>query len=214
MTPRPRIASLSADATLAEAVRAIRQTGHSRYPVYERGTDDVVGFVHARDVYESAMDGARVTLRELVRPAIAVPAGKAATALLEQMRQEGQHLALVFDEHGSLEGLVTLEDLLEVIVGEIEDEHRVERDMVRDLGQGRLETDGSVPVHELNAGHGLELPESESYVTVAGLVLDRLGHIPKAGESVLVAGRRLTVVSVVGPRVARVRIETEPAPRA
>lgn len=213
MTPRPRIASLPASATVTEAVRAIRKTGHSRYPVYDRGSDDILGFVHARDVYEAAMDGSSVTLAEIARPALSVPSGKPATGLLEQMRHEGQHMAIVFDEHGSLEGLVTLEDLLEVIVGEIEDEHRVEVDVVRDLGGGRLEVDGSVPIHQLKSDHGLELPESEEYVTVAGLVLDRLGHIPTVGESVIVDTHRLTVLALNGPRVARLLVEpADPAP--
>jgi putative hemolysin len=215
MTPRPRIASLPASATVAEAVRAIRQTGHSRYPVYERGSDDIVGFVHTRDVYEAVMDGSSATLAEIVRPALSVPAGKPATELLEQMRQEGQHMAVVFDEHGSLEGLVTLEDLLEVIVGEIEDEHRVELDVVRDLGGGRLEVDGSVPIHQLHSDHDLDLPESEEYVTLAGLVLDRLGHIPQAGESVIVDAYRISVLTLNGPRIARLLIEpAEPTPAA
>jgi putative hemolysin len=213
MTPRPRIASLPASATVAEAVRAIRQTGHSRYPVYERGSDDIVGFVHTRDVYEAVMDGSSATLAEIVRPALSVPAGKPATELLEQMRQEGQHMAVVFDEHGSLEGLATLEDLLEVIVGEIEDEHRVELDVVRDLGGGRLEVDGSVPIHQLHSDHDLDLPESEEYVTLAGLVLDRLGHIPQAGESVIVDAYRITVLTLDGPRIVRLLIEpAEPDP--
>jgi putative hemolysin len=117
------------------------------------------------------------------------------------------HVALVVDEHGSLEGLVTLEDLIEVIVGQIRDEHRSQIPLVKPLGEGRVEVDGSVPIHELDAEHGLELPESEGYVTLAGLVLERLGQIPMPGQSVELAPYRLTVLSLEGPRVARVRIE-------
>jgi putative hemolysin len=212
MTPRPRVAALALTATLEEAVRAIRRTGHSRYPVYGEARDDVIGFVHARDVYEAAIDGAAVPLADLVRPAIVVPASKAASDLLEQMRTEGAHMAIVVDEHGSFEGIITLEDLIEVIVGEIEDEHRVDIPAVRVLADGRLDVDGSVGVHELNADHGLDLPEATTYVTLAGLVLDRLGHIPEVGQSLTVGRHRLAVVAMEGRRVARLRVEVEPEP--
>jgi len=207
MTPRPRIAALRAQATLDEAVRLIRETGHSRYPVFEGQLDNVIGFAYARDIYDAALAGAEAPLPSLVRPALSVPASKPATALLGQMRTQGVQVALVVDEHGSLEGLVTLEDLLEVIVGEIQDEHRVPVPLVKSLGEGRLEVDGSVPIHELDADHGLELPESPSYVTLAGLVLERLGHIPQPGQSVVVPPYRLTVLALEGRRVARIRVE-------
>lgn len=210
MTPRPRVAALRSDASLDQAVLTIRETGHSRYPVYEGQLDNVAGFVYARDVYEAVLSGAGAPLRELLRPALSVPAGKPATALLEEMRTRGVHMALVVDEHGSLEGLVTLEDLVEVIVGEIHDEHRVPMPTVKDLGEGRFEVDGSVPIHELDTDHGLELPESSSYVTLAGLVLERLGHIPEPGQSVAVPPYRLTVLALEGRRVARVRLEPLP----
>ena len=214
MTPRPRVAALRAEATLAEAVRSIRETGHSRYPVFEGEVDNVLGFVYARDVYDAALAGSAAGLEGLVRPALSVPAGKRATELLEQMRTGGVHLALVVDEHGSLEGLVTLEDLLEVIVGQIHDEHRVPLPLVKDLGSGRFEVDGSLPIHELDTDFGLELPESSSYVTLAGLVLERLGHIPVAGQSLRVEPYRLTVLALEGRRVARVLVEPESLPAA
>ena len=158
--------------------------------------------------------GAETGLASLVRPALSVPAGKRATELLEQMRTGGVHLALVVDEHGSLEGLVTLEDLLEVIVGQIHDEHRVPMPLVKDLGSGRFEVDGSLPIHELDTDFGLELPESSSYVTLAGLVLERLGHIPVPGQSLRVEPYRLTVLTLEGRRVARVLVEPESPPPA
>jgi putative hemolysin len=207
MTPRPRIDALRTRATLEEAVRVIRETGHSRYPVYETHLDDVLGFVYARDVYDAALTGRNVPLPELVRPVLSVPPGKPATRLLEEMRTAGVHLALVVDEHGSLEGLVTLEDLVEVIVGAIHDEHRVPVPMVRELGPGVLEVEGCVKIHELDADHGVTLPDSPSYVTLAGLVLERLGHIPHPGQQVVVAPYRLTVLALEGRRIARMRIE-------
>jgi putative hemolysin len=212
MTPRPRVAALRSDATLDEAVRVIRETGHSRYPVFEGDFDNVIGFVYARDVYDAALAGAEAPLAGLVRPALSVPAGKPATALLDEMRTRGVHVALVVDEHGSMEGLVTLEDLLEVIVGEIHDEHRVRIPPVKALGEGRYEVDGSVKVHELDDEHGLELPQSPSYVTLAGLVLERLGHIPSPGQSVEVDPYRLTVLGLEGRRISRVLVERRERP--
>jgi putative hemolysin len=214
MTPRPRIAALRAEATLDEAVRLIRETGHSRYPVYEGQLDNVIGFVYARDVYDAALAGVDAPLPSLARPALSVPAGKPATALLQQMRTQGVHVALVVDEHGSLEGLATLEDLVEVIVGEIHDEHRVPMPLVKDLGEGSFEVEGSVRLHELDTDHGLDLPESTSYVTLAGLVLERLGHIPQPGQRVDVPPYRLTVLALEGRRVARIRVEPLPPPSA
>ena len=180
--------------------------------MFEGQVDNVLGFVYARDVYDAALAGAQTGLADLVRPALTVPAAKRATELLEQMRTQGVHLSLVVDEHGSFEGLVTLEDLLEVIVGQIHDEHRVPLPLVKDLGEGRLEADGSLPIHELDADHGLELPESWSYVTLAGLVLERLGRIPRPGQSVEVEPYRLTVLALEGRRVARVLIERTSPP--
>lgn len=207
LTPRPRIAALSASATLKDALRIIAESGHSRLPVYGSGLDDVLGFVFARDVYETAVRGRDFDLGRLVRPVMVVPRTKAATALLSELQKSRTQIALVVDEHGAVEGLVTIEDLLEVIVGEIHDEQDVPRELVRVAGDGTIESAGSVPVHELNDEHGLTLPESADCVTVAGLVLHRLGSIPRAGDSAVVAPYRLTVVEMEGHRLGRVRIQ-------
>ena len=146
---------------------------------------------------------ASVGRTDLVRPALTVPAGKRATELLEQMRTRGVHLSLVVDEHGSFEWLVTLGDLLEVIVGQIHDEHRVPMPLVKDLGSGRFEVDGSLPIHELDTDW-----------LDPGLVLERLGHIPVPGQSLRVEPYRLTVLTLDGWRVARVLVEPESLPAA
>jgi putative hemolysin len=142
-----------------------------------------------------------------VRTALVVPERKKATELLAEMRRDGLPMALVVDEHGVFVGLVTMEDLLEVIVGEIRDEHKTPQELVRPLGDGRFDVDGSTAVHELNSDHGLELPESEAYVSVGGLILERLGAVPAPGARVDVPPYGLTVLSVEGRRIARVRIE-------
>ena len=209
MTPRPRISALRIDATLSEALEVIRDSGHSRFPVYQESLDDVAGFAYARDVYEVALSGASLDLAALVRPALTVPGWKPATELLEDMRQRGTQMALVVDEHGALVGLVTLEDLLEVIVGEIRDEHASAEEPARVAPGGSLEVDGGMALHEINDQFELDLPESPHYVTIAGLILERLGRIPVPGDHVEVPPYVLTVLDVEdGRRIRGVRVET------
>ena len=209
LTPRPRIKALTVSASLAEALRVVRESGHSRFPVYEGSPDNVIGFVYARDVYEAALEGTPLDLASRVRPALMVPGTKPASDLLADMRKDGIQMALAVDEHGGLLGLLTLEDLVEVIVGEMRDEHEIPEEPVKRLGGGRFEAEGSVPVHLLNDDHGMRLPESPAYVTLAGLILHRRGSFPRAGERVSVASLLLTVLAMDGFRIARVRIEPE-----
>lgn len=209
MTPRHRVVAVPIAMDLREAARIASESGHSRLPVYREDLDDAVGLVYTRDLFEACMAGTTGRLEAFVREAIVVPHSRRATALLQEMRRTHQPLALVVDEHGSVDGIVTLEDMIEVIVGEIPDEHGAEPLVVR-AADGALEADGSVPVHEINDEWGLSLPESRSYVTLAGLVLDRLRALPAGGERVEVPGARLTVLALRGPRVSRVRILPDP----
>jgi putative hemolysin len=207
MTPRPRVVAVPRSASVDEALRIVAECGYSRLPVYEDQLDNTVGMLYARDLYEAGRRGAPAEVGELVRPALVVPLSRKAADLLGDMRRAQRHLAVVVDEHGSVEGIVTLEDLLELIVGEIHDEHDVPETPVRRLEPGVLEAEGLVPLRALNSDHALELPESPAYVTLAGLVLERLGHLPREGEQVQVGPYRLSVTAVEGRRVARVRIE-------
>jgi putative hemolysin len=206
LTPRIRIRALPVDADLRQAVKTVRESGHSRFPVYREVLDDAVGFVYARDIYAAALDGVDVDLATLVRQSLVVPLTKAATALLAEMRKSGIPMALAVDEHGTLAGLVTIEDLVEVIVGEIRDEHAGAHELVTRLPGGVIEAEGSTPLHELNEDEGLDLPESSDYVTLAGLILERLGSLPRPGEAVEIAPYVLTVLRVDDRRVSRVRI--------
>jgi putative hemolysin len=207
MTPYTRIVAIPLSATLDQALRRIRESGHTRFPVYGDGLDDVQGFVYARDVFEAALRGSSVDLASLARPAFIVPWNKRATALLPEMRAARVHMALVVDERGSTLGLVTMEDLLEVIVGEIHDEHRAPTESVVRLADGSVEADGGCSLRELNEDFGLGLPQSGDYLTVAGLVFDRLGAIPRGGEVVEVPPHRIHVLAMDGRRIARVRVE-------
>jgi putative hemolysin len=207
VTPRIRVQSLPIRASLEQALKLVRESGHSRLPVYGETEDDVVGFVYARDIYEAALRGDSLDLAKLARKPLVVPESRPATALLADMRKSGIPMALAIDGHGTLTGLITIEDLVEVIVGEIRDEHASAEALVRVLPGGAIEADGSVPVHELNDEHGLRLPESTTYVTVAGLILERLGVLPRERDAVQVGPYTLTVLSVDSRRVSRVRID-------
>jgi putative hemolysin len=206
LTPRVRIKALPADASLEQALPLVRECQHSRLPVYRDVLDDVVGFVYAKDIYGVALDGLNLDLASLVRQSLVVPLTKPATSLLAEMRKSGIPMAFAVDEHGALAGLVTIEDLVEVIVGEIRDEHAGARELVTRLPDGVFEVDGSIPLHELNEDHELELPESTEYVTLAGLALQRFGTIPRPGDSVEIPPYILTVLAIDERRISRVRI--------
>lgn len=210
LTPRHRIVALPVRATLREALKTVRESGHSRFPVYDRDPEDMIGFVYAREVYEAALRSVDLDLSRLTRSGLVVPEKKPATELLAEMRKSGVPLAAAVDEHGTLAGIVTVEDLVEVIVGEIPDEHRATEPLVAVQPDGVVEADGSVPVHELNE-HGLKLPESSEYVSVAGLIFDRLAALPRPGQGVEIDGHTLTVLTMHGPRIRRVRIVRGPA---
>lgn len=207
LTPRPRVVTIPADASLQRAAQIATDSGHTRFPVVERDLDDVRGMVYAREVFEALVRGRPATMAALVRDVSLVPGSKRAAALLQEMRTARRHLAVVVDEHGAVEGIVTLEDLLEVIVGEIDDEREAEPPRLRRLADGAWDVDGTLPVHELNSEHGFQLPESPDYVTVAGLVLAGLGSVPRGGEIVQAGGCSLRVEEVHGHRIARVRVE-------
>lgn len=203
MTPRVRMATIRAGTSLDVAARFALETGHTRLPVVSG--DEVLGVVWARDLLAAVVLGKHQDLASLIHEIAMVPPSKSAAELLQEMRAARRPIALVVDEHGSVAGLVTMEDLLEVIVGEIDDERdeavpRVER---RD---GMWEIDGAMPVHELRSEHGIALDESPEYVTLAGLVLARLGRLAAAGDRVEASGYELHVMSLDRHRISRVRV--------
>jgi putative hemolysin len=207
MTPRSRIVGLPRGSSIEEALRIVGESGYSRFPVYRGDLDTIEGVVYARDLYEAQRRSLRGDISSVVRPAFMVPTSKKARELLAEMRREHRHMALVVNEHGTVAGLVTLEDVLEAIVGDIKDEHDEPHFEVRRLGEDVLEVDGGVAVKELNARYALELPEGGHYVTAAGLLLERLGALPRGGEQVEVPPYLLTASAVTGRRITRIRIE-------
>ena len=208
MVPRPDMVTVGADFRVADVVEVAILNGFSRLPVTGASIDDVVGVAYLKDLVRSERDGhADSPVSEAARPARFVPETKRVPDLLREMRQEKVHLAVVVDEHGGTAGLITLEDLLEELVGEITDEYDVEAPEVDWGADGTALVPGAAPVDEINERLHLELPEDEEYDSVGGFVLHELGRVPAAGESVEADGARLTVEKMQGNRIERVRIE-------
>jgi putative hemolysin len=210
LVPRTEVEFLDAATPLAKAACTTTGSPHSRYPVYRDSHDDVIGFVHVRDLLDPQLSGRSTPVGELVRPVLYLPASKRVLAALSEMRREGHHLAIVVDEYGGTAGIVTLEDLVEELIGDIRDEYDVEDDHARRLHGGALEVDGLLNLDAFADETGLELPEGP-YETVAGYLMAVLGHLPQVGENVEVDGHRLTVTEVDGRRVSRVRLAPPPA---
>ncbi len=206
MTPRPRMAAVPRHATFAEALRIATDSGYSRLPVYDLDTANVVGLLHARDLLAPgrAQDSG---IEELIRPVLTATPPTTGLALLKRMQQERVHLAVVVDEHGATLGLVTMEDVLEAIVGEIRDERDAESEPARQLRPGVWEVEAAVSLEEMRERYGIALPSGEGFVTLAGLVLDRRGALPAVGDELIIPPYRLQVLRLEGARIARVRIE-------
>jgi putative hemolysin len=213
MIPRPKIFGLDAETPALEVGRHIVESGFSRIPVYEGSVDNIVGLVYAKDVLRVLERREPVVVRRLLHPVPFVPETKKVGSLLKELQRRRTHMAVVIDEHGSVSGVVTLEDILEEIVGEIRDEYDWEERPVERLRDGSLVVEGTVSASELREGYEIPLPESTEFETVAGFMLDRLGSVPKGGEVVSVGEWRLTVVDVERNRISKVKIERveEPA---
>jgi CBS domain containing-hemolysin-like protein len=207
MTPRVRMQSLEADATVADLVALARRTGVSRFPVHDSDPDAVLGVVHVKQVFGIAPEQrASVAVRDLVQQVPTVPASLDGDELLTRLRRSGLQLAVVVDEYGGTAGIVTLEDLVEEIVGDVRDEHdRAEQATVRPLGRGSWLVSGLLRDDEVVEATGFAMPHGE-YETLAGLVLARLGRIPDVGEEVTVDGWRLTVMRRDRNRIAELRL--------
>ena len=218
MVPRVAIAALDSDATLEEAIDLIVEVGHSRIPVYRDSIDEIVGILYAKDLlpYLKPDAGPRPALRKLLRPPVLVPESMTIDDLLHEMQRRKVHIAIVLDEYGGTAGLVTIEDLLEEIVGEIQDEYDVEEPMVERLSDHEARVDGRADVDELLELFDLDLKleDAEEYDTVGGLMYHRVGGVPAPGDSIEVDGLRLTVETTDGRRVGKVlvtrRVEKPP----
>jgi CBS domain containing-hemolysin-like protein len=210
MTPRPDIVAADIGDTLDAVAERMVARGLTRIPVYRGDLDHVEGIVHAKDVLDLLLRGRReVPLGELMRPVLHVPESKQVAGLLREMQREKVHLAMVSDEYGAISGLVTLEDLLEELVGQIRDEHDRETPGLMPLGEGRYRVNAALPIVELNDTLDLDLPR-EQWNTVGGLVFDLAGRIPRQGEGVDLGDFRFTVERIDGRRILTVLMERRP----
>jgi putative hemolysin len=216
MVPRPDMHTLPVEATLDEVMRAFATSQRSRIPVYRGSEDQILGFVHIKDMLWVLLDRERrleenlsaspFDLRRVLREILVVPETKPASELLFELRAHHVGLAVVVDEFGSVLGLVTLEDILEQVVGEIHDEFDVVERPVT-LADGAIVFDAALNVRDLDTQYNIALPEDPAYATVGGFVLDQLGFIPRGGETFEYGGYQFSVVEMDGKRVARVKIE-------
>ena len=212
MTPRPRIIAIPADSTLEALRQLVIQQQYSRVPVFEKNIDQIIGFVHVRDMFELEEDErAKRPVRELVRPIPFVPETKPVSGLMRHMQQENTHMVIVVDEYGNTAGLATMEDLLEVIIGEIRDEHEPSTDVLED-GRGGFIVAGNFDLDRVaDLFESFHREEDVESTTVGGLVGEWLGRVPKAGELVDRDGIRVEVLASDEWRVEQVRISKSQA---
>jgi CBS domain containing-hemolysin-like protein len=216
MVPRPEVVAISAELPPEEALAAVLDSPYTRYPVYRESLDDIIGVLHVRDLFTAVHDNglAAVRLAEIVRPAYVVPETKDLASLLQEFRKTNNHFAVVVDEYGGMAGICTLEDLLEEIVGEIEDEFDVSEVQIEQLDDDTYRIDGMFPIDEFNERFGTSLPD-EDFHTLAGFVFGQLGRAPQPGDDVEYDGMRFDVLEVDGNRIEKIVVNfvERPSPR-
>ena len=207
MIPKPRIQAIDIETPVEQVLAYIIETGKSRYPVYRNTLDEVPGILYDKDLFRLLAEKKPIVLTEILRPAFFAPETTQVSRLLKQMQKRRMPMALVVDEYGGVQGLVTFEDLIEEIVGEIRDEADREQQPVERLRDGSYLVDASINIRDLAEQHDLPFPESPEYETLAGFILAQLQRIPRGGEIVTHRDWRLTIVDMDGRRVARVKVE-------
>jgi len=209
LVPRTEVVFLDGQTPVSAAAAIAASVPHSRLPVYGENYDDVIGFVHVRDLLGPGVVNRSDPVSRIVRPVKILPISKTVLSALSEMRRERAHLAIVIDDYGGTAGIVTLEDLVEELIGDIRDEYDTEQGPATTLRGGEVEVDGLLNLDEFHEQTGIELPEGP-YETVAGYVLAALGDLPSPGDSVQVAGHTITVSELDGRRVARLRVAPAP----
>ncbi len=219
MVPRPEVVAVSVDLPPEDALAALIDSPFTRYPAYRGSLDEIVGVLHVRDLFSALHDRgiAQVNLEELLRTPFVVPETKDLAALLADFRRTKQHMAIVVDEYGAMQGIATLEDVLEEIVGEIEDEFDLPDESIEQVDERTIRIGGTFPIDDFNEQFGTELPV-EDYHTIAGFVFGQIGRAPEEGDEVGWDGVRFQVIEVEGSRIERLEAQfpppEEPAERA
>ncbi len=208
MVPRPEVVAISVDLPPEECLAAVMESPHTRYPAYRGSLDDIVGVLHVRDLFSALMDRgiAGVNVEELLRPAYFVPETKDLASLLADFRRTKNHLAIVVDEYGAMQGIVTLEDVLEEIVGDIEDEFDLPDESVERVDESTLRVHGTFPIDDFNEQFKVDLP-IEDYHSLGGFVFGLLGRAPEAGDEAEWNGLRFRVLQVDGTRIEKLEVE-------
>ena len=207
MVPRPEVVAISVELPPEECLAAVIDSPYTRYPAYEGSLDKIVGILHVRDLFSALNDRgiANVVIEEILRPAFVVPETKDLAALLADFRRTKNHMAIVIDEYGAMQGLITLEDVLEEIVGEIEDEFDLPDEAIERVDEKTIRIDGTFPIDDFNEQFGTGLPQ-EDYHTIAGFVFGELGRAPEEGDEVQWDGLLFRVLRMEGSRIERLEV--------
>ena len=204
MVPRTEVDFLDASLSISQARKMAVELAHSRYPVVRGSSDEVIGFLHVRDLLNPKLDDAQITIMELIRNILFLPGTKGVLPALTEMQTKRQHIAIVLDEYGGTDGIVTLENLVECLIGEIHDEYDPhEADKNFEKRTGDIELDGLISLEELQEVSGISLPEGP-YETLSGFVMHNLGRIAQANDVIKINGARFTIVSMNGKRVGQI----------
>lgn len=212
MVPDTKMVAVSLDMPIPQVVSLIEEEQFSRYPVYSKELNDIRGILYSKDFLTTLAKTGQVDIRKLVKPPFFIPETMKISLLLREMQKKRIHMALVVDEHGGIAGLVTIEDLIEEIVGEIRDEHDVESPVIH-LSDGTLLIDASISLRDLKEDYHVELPESPEYETLAGFLMTLLQKIPQSGDVVVAERKKISIVEMLGKRISKVKLENLPSLR-
>jgi putative hemolysin len=211
MVPDTQMVMIQIDKSVQEIASLIEEEQFSRYPVFGREPNDIRGILYAKDFLTTFVKTGQVDIRKIVKPPYFIPETMKISLLLREMQKKRIHMALVVDEYGGVAGLVTMEDLVEEIIGEIRDEHDIESPVIH-LADQTLLIDASISLRDLREDHHITLPESPEYETLGGFLMTALQKVPQAGDMVEIEGKRIRIVEMVGQRISKAKLEKLPEP--